>query len=196
MPEKLRPQDKKSSVSSNGARIGAYVCYCGGNISHVVDCERVAKHVAKLPNVVVGRTDMSMCSDAGQAMIEQDIKQLGLNRVVIVDVSLLGSEDSLATTGMLMRRILHNNIRHMTDIAGPTVRCLAVLEEDGKDINEVSLSDSCLFILGDHVGLPKKAEVFALRYGEKISLGKQPYLAASCITILNYLLDRKVKSYF
>lgn len=83
MPEKLRPQDKKSSVSSNGARIGAYVCYCGGNISHVVDCERVAKHVAKLPNVVVGRTDMSMCSDAGQAMIEQDIKQLGLNRVVI-----------------------------------------------------------------------------------------------------------------
>jgi tRNA pseudouridine-54 N-methylase len=38
---------------------------------------------------------------------------------------------------------------------------------------------------------PKKVEAFALRYGEKISLGKKPYLAASCITILNYLLDRK-----
>ena len=48
--------------------------------------------------------------------------------------------------------------------------------------------------LGDHVGLPKKAETFALRYGEKISLGKQPYLAASCITIINYLLDRQAKS--
>jgi tRNA pseudouridine-54 N-methylase len=50
-------------------------------------------------------------------------------------------------------------------------------------------------VLGDHVGLPKKAEIFALRFGEKISLGKQPYLAASCITVINYLLDCQVKSY-
>lgn len=69
-----------------------------------------------------------------------------------------------------------------------------VLEEGGKDIANAELPDNCLFVLGDHVGLPRKAETFALRYGEKISLGKQPYLAASCITILNYLLDRKVKS--
>ncbi len=66
-----------------------------------------------------------------------------------------------------------------------------VLEEDGKDIANVDLGGDCLFVLGDHVGLPKKAESFALRYGEKISLGKQPYLAASCITVLNYLMDRK-----
>jgi tRNA (pseudouridine54-N1)-methyltransferase len=69
-----------------------------------------------------------------------------------------------------------------------------VLEEGGKDIAETELSTNAVFVLGDHVGLPKKTETFALRYGEKISLGKQPYLAASCITILNYLLDRKVKS--
>jgi tRNA (pseudouridine54-N1)-methyltransferase len=69
-----------------------------------------------------------------------------------------------------------------------------VLEEGGKDIENAELPENCVFVLGDHVGLPKKAEVFALRYGEKISLGKQPYLAASCITILNYLLDHKVKS--
>jgi tRNA (pseudouridine54-N1)-methyltransferase len=68
-----------------------------------------------------------------------------------------------------------------------------VLEEGGKDITETELSDNAVFVLGDHVGLPKKAETFALRYGEKISLGKQPYLAASCITIINYLLDRQVK---
>ena len=66
-----------------------------------------------------------------------------------------------------------------------------VLEEDGKDISDVSLGKNSLFILGDHVGLPKKAEVFAQRFGEKISLGKQPYLAASCITIINYTLDRQ-----
>jgi tRNA (pseudouridine54-N1)-methyltransferase len=68
-----------------------------------------------------------------------------------------------------------------------------VLEEDGKDINEVELEENSIFILGDHVGLPKKAEIFAQRFGEKISLGKQPYLAASCITIINYTLDQKAK---
>jgi tRNA (pseudouridine54-N1)-methyltransferase len=68
-----------------------------------------------------------------------------------------------------------------------------VLEEDGKNISEVGLEENSLFILGDHVGLPKKAEVFAQRFGEKISLGKQPYLAASCITIINYTLDQQAK---
>ena len=68
-----------------------------------------------------------------------------------------------------------------------------VLEEDGKDINQTQISESGLFIIGDHVGLPKKAETFALRFGEKISLGKQPYLAASCITIINYTLDQRAK---
>jgi len=68
-----------------------------------------------------------------------------------------------------------------------------VLEEGGKDVNETTLGENPIFVLGDHVGLPKKVEGFALRYGEKISLGKQPYLAATCITILNYLLDRRQK---
>ena len=69
-----------------------------------------------------------------------------------------------------------------------------VLEEDGKDVAEIEFAENPVFVLGDHVGLPKKAEAFALRYGEKVSLGKQPYLAASCITVLNYLLDRQAKS--
>jgi tRNA (pseudouridine54-N1)-methyltransferase len=68
-----------------------------------------------------------------------------------------------------------------------------VLEEGGKPISKITISDKPVFVLGDHVGLPKKAEGFALRYGEKISLGKQPYLAASCITVLNYLLDKTFK---
>lgn len=66
-----------------------------------------------------------------------------------------------------------------------------VLEEGGKDIFSTEVNSHPVFVLGDHVGLPKKVEGFALRYGEKISLGKQPYLAASCIAVLNYLLDRK-----
>ncbi|MCW4045882.1 MAG: tRNA (pseudouridine(54)-N(1))-methyltransferase TrmY [Candidatus Bathyarchaeota archaeon] len=66
-----------------------------------------------------------------------------------------------------------------------------ILEEHGKNIHQTQLADDAVFVLGDHIGLPKKAETYALRYGEKISLGKQPYLAASCITIINYLLDNQ-----
>jgi tRNA (pseudouridine54-N1)-methyltransferase len=66
-----------------------------------------------------------------------------------------------------------------------------VLEEHGTNIQNTKLTENPVFVLGDHVGLPKKAESFALRFGEKISLGKQPYLAASCITVLNYLINRQ-----
>jgi tRNA (pseudouridine54-N1)-methyltransferase len=71
-----------------------------------------------------------------------------------------------------------------------------VLEEGGKNIFEVEIADNSVFVLGDHVGLPKKVEGFALRYGEKVSLGRQPYLAASCITVLNFLMDRKTGELF
>jgi heterodisulfide reductase subunit A len=72
------PEKNKEEV-----RIGVYTCYCGGNISDVVECEKVAQALRKLPNVVVSRTDMSMCSDAGQALIENDIKEKGVNRVIV-----------------------------------------------------------------------------------------------------------------
>lgn len=66
-----------------------------------------------------------------------------------------------------------------------------VLEERGRNVSEIEMRGNVVFVLGDHIGLPKIAENFALRFAEKISLGKQPYLAASCVTILNYLMDRK-----
>jgi heterodisulfide reductase subunit A len=73
------PEDRKNEE----IRVGVYICYCGGNISDVVDCEQVREAVAVLPGVVVSRTNMSMCSDAGQAQIEEDIQKVGVNRVVI-----------------------------------------------------------------------------------------------------------------
>jgi len=67
-----------------------------------------------------------------------------------------------------------------------------VLEEGGQDVSSATFRENSVFVLGDHIGLPKTVESFVLRYGEKLSLGKQPYLAASCITILNYLLDKQI----
>lgn len=64
-------------------RIGVYTCYCGGNISGVVNCDKVAAAMGKQPGVVASRTDISMCSSVGQALIENDIKELGVNRVIV-----------------------------------------------------------------------------------------------------------------
>jgi heterodisulfide reductase subunit A len=82
MPEK-KASENGPTPASEEVRVGVYTCHCGGNISHVIQCERVAKALGKLPDVVVARTDPSFCSDAGQAIIEHDIKELGVNRVVI-----------------------------------------------------------------------------------------------------------------
>ncbi len=67
-----------------------------------------------------------------------------------------------------------------------------VLEEKGENIWDLDFSDSTIFVLGDHIGLPKKDEKFLLRFGKKVSLGKQRYLAASGIDIINYMLDEHV----
>ncbi len=68
-------------------RIGVYVCHCGVNISATVDVEQVAEFAATLPGVVVARDYVYMCSDPGQALIQQDIEERGLNRVVVASCS-------------------------------------------------------------------------------------------------------------
>jgi heterodisulfide reductase subunit A len=73
----------ESRSPAGGARVGVYVCHCGGNISGTVLCERVAEAMRRLPDVAVARTDESLCSDAGQSRLEQDIRELGVNRVVV-----------------------------------------------------------------------------------------------------------------
>ena len=50
-------------------------------------CEAVAKYVATLPNVVVSRDYKYMCSDPGQEMIQQDILENRLNRIVVAACS-------------------------------------------------------------------------------------------------------------
>ncbi|MEK7278159.1 MAG: CoB--CoM heterodisulfide reductase iron-sulfur subunit A family protein [Chloroflexota bacterium] len=71
-------------------RIGVYVCHCGSNIAGIVDVEQVAKWAAgrlKHRGVVIARDYKFMCSSLGQELIEKDIKELGLTRVVVAACS-------------------------------------------------------------------------------------------------------------
>jgi heterodisulfide reductase subunit A len=60
---------------------------CGTNIAKIVDVEAVASFVAALPNVVLAKSYKYMCSNPGQEMIIQDIKEHQLNRVVVAACS-------------------------------------------------------------------------------------------------------------
>ena len=68
-------------------RIGFYICHCGVNIAGKVDVEEVAKFAHGLDGVEVARDYKFMCSDPGQEMIEKDIREFGLNRVVVASCS-------------------------------------------------------------------------------------------------------------
>jgi heterodisulfide reductase subunit A len=68
-------------------KIGVYVCHCGSNIAGTVDVAKVTEYAKSLPSVVVARDYKFMCSDPGQDIIKNDIKEKGLNRVVVASCS-------------------------------------------------------------------------------------------------------------
>ena len=68
-------------------RVGVYICHCGSNIAGTVDVEEVTSFAQGLPSVAVARNNKYMCSDPGQDLIKKDIKELGINRVVVASCS-------------------------------------------------------------------------------------------------------------
>ena len=69
------------------ARIGVYVCHCGGNISEVVDVEEVVGFAGKQPGVILSKNHTHMCSDIGQQLIIDDIEEHDLDKVVVAACS-------------------------------------------------------------------------------------------------------------
>lgn len=79
-------------MSHSKIRTGVYVCHCGTNIASVVDVSAVAEYARGLEGVQVARDYAYMCSDPGQNLIRDDIRQYGLNRVVVASCSPLMHE--------------------------------------------------------------------------------------------------------
>jgi heterodisulfide reductase subunit A len=73
-------------------KTGVYICHCGTNIAATVDVVDVAKFAGDLPGVAVARDYTYMCSDPGQELIKKDIRDLGLNRVVVASCTPLMHE--------------------------------------------------------------------------------------------------------
>ncbi len=68
-------------------RIGVFVCWCGTNIAATVDVKAVAEALSHEPGVVFSTDYQYMCSQAGQDMIGNAIKEYNLGGVVICSCS-------------------------------------------------------------------------------------------------------------
>ena len=68
-------------------RIGLFVCHCGVNIAGVVDVEKVAQVMKDHPGVAFSTNYVYMCSDPGQQMIIDTIKEKKLDSIIVAACS-------------------------------------------------------------------------------------------------------------
>ncbi len=68
-------------------RIGVFVCHCGTNIAGTVDVKAVAEALGHEPGVVFSTDYPYMCSQAGQDMIIEAVKEHKLGGIVICSCS-------------------------------------------------------------------------------------------------------------
>ena len=68
-------------------KVGVYICHCGTNIGGKVEVEKIVADLNAADEEVICRHYKYMCSEPGQKMIREDIKELGLERVVVASCS-------------------------------------------------------------------------------------------------------------
>ena len=64
-------------------RIGVFTCWCGSNIAATVDVVKVAETIKNEPGVVFSANYQYMCSENGQQLIKQAIKEHNLTGIVV-----------------------------------------------------------------------------------------------------------------
>ena len=68
-------------------RIGVFVCWCGSNIAGTVDVKQVAKALENEPGVAFSTDYQYMCSQAGQDMIINAVREHKLTGIVVCSCS-------------------------------------------------------------------------------------------------------------
>jgi len=65
------------------------------------------------------------------------------------------------------------------------------LDKKGRDIRDAEIQDNCVFVLGDHEGMPKKELKRLKEIATPISIGPKTYFASQVVAIVNNELDRR-----
>jgi tRNA (pseudouridine54-N1)-methyltransferase len=69
-----------------------------------------------------------------------------------------------------------------------------ILDPKGDDIREVEIPEDCVFVLGDHKGLPPKELKRLKNICTPVSIGKMKYFASQTVAIVNNEIDRRIES--
>jgi tRNA pseudouridine-54 N-methylase len=64
-----------------------------------------------------------------------------------------------------------------------------ILDKDGEDIRKSNIGKNCVFVLGDHEGLPQKELKRLKEYCTPVSVGKIMYFASQTVAVVNNELD-------
>jgi heterodisulfide reductase subunit A-like polyferredoxin len=79
-------------ITQEEPQVGVFVCHCGSNIGGFLDVPEVAEYAQSLPNVVHAEHNLYTCSQDSIVHITEQVKELGLNRVVVASCSTLTHE--------------------------------------------------------------------------------------------------------
>lgn len=124
-------------MSGEGRKIGVYICRCGGNISDYVDVDKVRAAVERETGVAVAKTSLFTCSDASQREIMEDIRERGLDGLVVASCSPklhLGTfRNAAKRAGLNPFQYVQVNVReqcswaHSDDRAGATRKAIGLV---------------------------------------------------------------------
>jgi heterodisulfide reductase subunit A-like polyferredoxin len=111
-----RSYPPEQDVSEEEPRVGVFVCHCGSNIAGFLDVPEVAEYAATLPGVVHAEDNLYSCSQDSVAHIAEQVKELGLNRVVVASCTPLTHEplfqDTIRAAGLNEHLFEMANIRN------------------------------------------------------------------------------------
>jgi heterodisulfide reductase subunit A len=166
-------------------RIGVYLCHCGTNISNSVDIDEVEKYTEGLEGVTLVKQYKFMCSDPGQALIQEDLQKGKIDRVVVASCSPLMHEKTFRNTcergGINPYLFTMANIREQCSwvhedrnmatekakgLVGAAVRRARLL--DPLDKREVEINPTTLVIGGGIAGIQAALDIADA--GEKVIL--------------------------
>lgn len=68
-------------------------------------------------------------------------------------------------------------------------KVIYILDKKGEDIRKAEIEDNCVFILGDHEGLPKKESKRLKEIAKSVSIGDKMYFASQTVAVVNNELD-------
>ncbi len=79
-------------------KIGVFICHCGINIAKTVDVEALTEEIKKYPGIVHVENYKYMCSDPGQNLVVNAIKEKHLDAVVVAACSPTLHENTFRNT--------------------------------------------------------------------------------------------------